>query len=255
MDAIKLVVRGDDLGMCHAVNDGIAAAWSDGILSQTTAMVPCPWFAEGATSALDLGIPTAVHMTLTAEWDHIRWRPVTGPTTVAGPDGTFWRTVPEVHLNVDPDDAVTEIVAQVECFRATGLEPTGLDPHMAAFVPASVASIVDHFALPFFHAGRDDEHIDSNTMLTTRRDKTAWLQNWLRELGPGTHLLITHPAVASPELEALTAPDADNRPWADLWRITDLEALTDPEVRDIVESRGIQLVAHTPDGGTTPRHA
>ena len=255
MDAIKLVVRGDDLGMCHAVNEGIAAAWTDGILSQTTAMVPCPWFTEGAAKAIAAGIPTAVHMTMTAEWDNIRWRPLTGPTTVAAPDGTFWRTVADVQAKVDPDDALAEIAAQVECFRATGLEPTGLDPHMAAFVPASVGPIAKRVGLPFFHAGRDSDYIDSNTMLTTRRDKTAWLQNWLRELGPGTHLLIAHPALASPELEALTSPDAENRNWADVWRITDLEALTDPDVRDIVASRGIELVAHAPDGGTTPRQA
>jgi hypothetical protein len=53
-DAIKLVVRVDDFGMCHAVNEGIRRAFSDGIATVASAMAPCPWFTEAVGQALGL---------------------------------------------------------------------------------------------------------------------------------------------------------------------------------------------------------
>lgn len=252
-DEIRLVVRGDDLGMAHAVNEGLVSAWRDGILTQVTAMVPCPWFHEGARLALTHGIPTAVHMTLTAEWDHLRWGPLTGPTSCAAADGTFHRTVQDVVAAVRPEDAIAEIDAQVEQFRATGLEPTGLDPHMAAVVKDSIQPLVERHGLPFFTgAGRDHKYADTVTMLTLQPDKTAWLQQWLTGLEPGTHMLVTHPGVDSPELAAITDPAAENYVWARPGRLSDLDALTDQGVRDVVAGRGIVLSQFTADGGTVP---
>ena len=45
MSEIRLVVQGDDLGMCRAVNEGIALAAIDGVLTQASVMAPTPWFA------------------------------------------------------------------------------------------------------------------------------------------------------------------------------------------------------------------
>ena len=49
MDAsgrVRLVVRGDDFGMCHAVNEGISRAFTEGIVTTSSMMAPCPWFGE-----------------------------------------------------------------------------------------------------------------------------------------------------------------------------------------------------------------
>ena len=40
MSEIQFVVQGDDLGMCHAVNEGIQFAFEQGIVTQVTAMAP-----------------------------------------------------------------------------------------------------------------------------------------------------------------------------------------------------------------------
>ncbi len=58
---IRLIVRGDDFGMCHAVNQGIAAAFGEGIVTTSSAMAPCPWFGEAVEIARDLRIPLGVH--------------------------------------------------------------------------------------------------------------------------------------------------------------------------------------------------
>ena len=83
---IELVVQGDDFGMCHAVNTGVAEAFTNGILSQASTMVACPWFDEAAALAAEHDIPLGVHLTLTCEWDYLRWPPLTGGPSLAGPD-------------------------------------------------------------------------------------------------------------------------------------------------------------------------
>ena len=82
-DRIRLIVQADDFGMCHAVNEGVVEAFLDGILTQATMMVPCPWFAEAADLAHRHGIPVGMHSTLTCEWDAMRWRPLTRGRSLA----------------------------------------------------------------------------------------------------------------------------------------------------------------------------
>jgi predicted glycoside hydrolase/deacetylase ChbG (UPF0249 family) len=247
---IRLAVRGDDLGMAHAVNEGIAAAWTSGILTQVTVMAPCPWFAEGARVARDLGMPTAVHTTLTAEWSNLRWGPLTGATSCARRDGTFHRTPEQVAERVHPDDAVAEIDAQVARVRDAGLTPMGLDPHMGVVVAGTAAVVAERHDLPFVHGGRRTGRVDTMAMLTNQADKRAWLLAWLVGLSEGTHLLVTHPGVDGDELAALTDPEAPNSMWAHSGRVSDLAVLTDPEVLDVVAGRSIELVAAFGDGTT-----
>jgi hypothetical protein len=64
---------------------------------------------------------------------------------------------------------------------------------------------------------------------------------YLAGLAPGVHLLVCHPAVASSELESLTGPDSVPYRWAAEYRLSDLDVLTDPEVRELIEDLGIAL--------------
>ncbi len=86
---IRLVVRGDDFGMCHAVNEGIRRAFTEGIVTTASTMAPCPWFGEAVKITKEIGIPLGAHQTLTCEWDYFRWRPLTGGPSLVGADGTF----------------------------------------------------------------------------------------------------------------------------------------------------------------------
>jgi hypothetical protein len=55
--------------------------------------------------------------------------------------------------------------------------------------------------------------------------------------------LVTHCAVAGPELAALTAPGTETYRWAEEYRVADQEIVTDPEIRKAIEERGIELVS------------
>lgn len=242
--AIHLVVRADDFGMCHAVNMGVRQAWEHGIVTTTTTMAACPWYEEAAAILRETGLPTGVHQTLTCEWDFFRWRPLTNGPSLAGPgpDGTFWRTSEEAEQHGDHEQVVTELLAQVARLRGSGIEPEFLDCHMRTTLPAAFDEVSRKAGVPFLYS--DAVALDGLEELTPRdeKDKKPWLLDWLGGLGPGLHMLVSHPGAGGAELSSLTSPGSGPFPWAEKWRVADLEVLTDPDVRQAVDKAGIELV-------------
>lgn len=239
----RLIVRADDFGMCHAVDEAIVHAFRHGIVTVTSTMAPCPWFPEAARLAVQESLPVGVHQTLTCEWDWYRWGPLTGGPTLTGPDGSLLRTVEEVTATVAHDDAVAELVAQVGRFTAAGLRPEYLDHHMGSALPKAYAEVEARTGVPFLWG--ETYHLDSFHELTPREadEKKQWLLDLLAGLGPGLHMVVCHPGVPGPELAGLTAPDSAPWPWAEHWRVADLAVVTDPDVRQAVEEAGIRLVS------------
>lgn len=131
-----VILHVDDLGMCHSGNEAFLHLFSRGLVSTGSVMVPCPWFREiaeagAADSTLDLG----VHLTLTSEWQHYRWGPISTRSPASGlidPDGYFWRDVEALRRHMVPEAAEVELRAQINRALAAGMRPTHIDAHMAA---------------------------------------------------------------------------------------------------------------------------
>ena len=240
---IRLVVRGDDFGMCHAVNEGIERAFTDGIVTTASTMAPCPWFGEAMKITKEIGIPLGAHQTLTCEWDYFRWRPLTDGSSLAGADGTFRRSVELASQHLTHAEAVRELVAQVDRFASAGVGLDYLDYHMGSALPAVYAEVSDLTGVPFLYSGAVRPELASVSELSPRDagGKKEWMLGYLRGLEPGAHLLVCHPAVASSELESLTGADSVPYRWAAEYRLSDLEVLLDPEVRDLIDDLGIAL--------------
>lgn len=244
MSGIQLVVQADDFGMCHAVNEGIVESFAEGIVTQSAVMVPCPWFEEAAALALEHGIPTGIHLTLTCEWDHLRWRPLTGGRSLVDEDGTMHRTVANAMARLDVDEAYVELGAQADRLQAGGLIPICCDPHMGMICPEAYARVCEDLGVPFLYAGVDPAvPFDSSEMLSYHeKDKKGWLLRYIEALTPGSHYLCTHPAQPGPELESMVRPEAENADWAERFRKSDLSVLIDPDVRAALEARDVALV-------------
>ena len=126
----------DDLAMCHGANRAFIELAGAGFVTCGSVMVPCPWFAEiaeaaAAEPALDLG----VHLTLTSEWRHYRWRPLSTTSRASGlidEDGYFWRDVAGLRAHLVPEAAEAELRAQLDRALAAGLRPSHIDAHMAS---------------------------------------------------------------------------------------------------------------------------
>src|SRR5690348_4980208 len=75
---VRIVVRGDDMGVAQSINEACVKAYRDGIVRSVEVIVPGAWFLDAARLAkgnpeLDVG----VHLCMTSEWDYCKWRPLT----------------------------------------------------------------------------------------------------------------------------------------------------------------------------------
>ena len=129
-----LLLHIDDAGMCPEANEATQNYIGKGFLHSAAVMMPCPnakamieW-AKGHP-AEDIGL----HLTLTSEWSHYRWGPVSDPSKVPGlidPDGKLWHEVPDVARHASAAEVETEIRAQIEKSIALGYRPSHIDTHM-----------------------------------------------------------------------------------------------------------------------------
>lgn len=151
-DRPTVVINIDDVGMCHGANAAFLDLARRGRCDSGSVMVPCPWFLEIAEiGAADASLRLGVHLTLTSEKKHYRWRPLTAPGPKAGltdGDGFLWRSVPELRRHAVPDAVEAELRAQIETFLKAGLKPSHLDGHMGAALSPEFVGI-------YLRLGRD----------------------------------------------------------------------------------------------------
>ncbi len=132
----RVVIHADDVGMCHGTNTAFVELSRLGTITAGSVMVPCPWFSEiAALSAEEPTLDVGVHLTLNAEQQHYRWRPISNATASSGlvdSDGFLWRTVADTRSKAHPDAVETEWRAQIDVALAAGIDVTHLDAHMGS---------------------------------------------------------------------------------------------------------------------------
>ena len=141
----RIVLHQDDVGMCHGANVAFSELSNLGSITSGSVMVPCPWFREAAEMAasnkkLDLG----VHLTLTAEKEFYRWRPLTSANKSSGlvdDDGYMWRDVSSVRRNANIEAVALELRAQIDFALASGFDVTHLDAHMGVTLAPEFCAI------------------------------------------------------------------------------------------------------------------
>src|SRR5271165_6868571 len=87
---IRLLVRADDMGVAQSVNEACIKSYKEGIVRSVEVIVPGPWFLDAVrllkeNPDLDVG----VHLTLTSEWERVKWRPLTNAPSLVDADGYF----------------------------------------------------------------------------------------------------------------------------------------------------------------------
>ena len=266
-----LMVHADDIGMSHSVNLATIEAFKQGLVTSGSVMVPCPWFPEIAAYArahpgLDLGL----HLTLTSEWQHYRWRPVAPAEKVRGlldEEGYMWRSERQAAAKATAAEVEAELRAQVERALAFDLKPTHLDTHMGtlytrrdffevytrigreygipvmvmrptpeleAYAKAAGLAVTGDMLRGVEAAGfvMLDRLVPGVPGRTFAERKRAY-HELLRGLGPGVTMLIVHLGMDDAELRAITGS------WEQ--RHADFLSFTDPETRALIRELGIRL--------------
>jgi hypothetical protein len=128
-----LIMHVDDAGMSYDSNLGAITALKEGVATSTSVMMPCPWVPAfitfiKANPETDAGL----HLTLTSEWEHYRWGPVSGTASLSLIDneGAFWPSVDDVVKYATVEDVKRELKSQLDKALKMGFSPTHLDSHM-----------------------------------------------------------------------------------------------------------------------------
>jgi hypothetical protein len=252
-DARAVIVNCDDLGLCHAANEGVYRALRQGAATSASLMVPCPW--ARAAAAEYRGEDVGVHLTLNAEYDTYRWAPITQAPSLLDGDGGFPRTVTDVWDHADLDEVRRECRAQLERAVLWGFDVTHLDSHMGTlqlrpeFFDIYLELALD-FGLPLRMAGASAQQIVGFPYRDLARDEGAvfpdhfvlvdgvgsrtTFERVLGGLRPGVTELYLHPAADTPELRSITAD------WAA--RVDDLHLAESDWLRERLEGAGAVLI-------------
>jgi predicted glycoside hydrolase/deacetylase ChbG (UPF0249 family) len=275
----KLIVNADDFGRTRGVSDGILRAQRDGLVTSTTAMMNLPGIAgdlqAAAREAPQLGL--GVHLNFTAGRPLL---PVEWVGSLVDERGHFLSQAAVLAdpTRINPDELRSELKSQVKTFQNV-LEraPDHLDAHHFVHVHphlfAVYLDLADELQLPIRIPFPRDEAAfkrmrPSPSLISglAQAKLEAWLrEDWqllseyslrtpdhfvasfhaeqitrdhllsiLDDLPEGVTELMTHPGLADDQLRAESSYS--------LQRETELEVLTDPQIRARVQQLGLEPV-------------
>ena len=147
MNPKYLIINCDDLGQSPAMNAAIQHLLEEGRVSSATIMAPAPGFEEAARWCVKRGVKNVgLHLTLTSEFDALRWTSLTGHPSLHDQEGYMYRTVREFELGADKTAVVRELEAQYEAVRKLGMSISHVDNHMGSlYGVATGRSFIPHW--------------------------------------------------------------------------------------------------------------
>jgi hopanoid biosynthesis associated protein HpnK len=141
----QLILTADDFGLDPAVNQAVETAHKSGVLSSASLMVAAPAAADAIDRARRLpDLRVGLHLVL------VDGRPLSPPAAVPaliGQDGHFVRNLVRAgfRFGFRPEmrrQLATEIRAQFEAFRATGLALDHVDTHKHMHLHPTIATMM-----------------------------------------------------------------------------------------------------------------
>lgn len=248
----ELLIRCDDIGMCHSVNMAVSELIKTGIPFSTSVMFACPWYKE-AVKILK-GHPQVTigaHLVLTSEWDNYKWGPVAGRTAVPSlvdSNGYFFPSVAAFNNN-NPSlkDIEIELRAQIDRALASGLAIRYLDFHMGTAVskPEYVPIVVKlakeyHLGISGFFG----EEFMKNMFSVPVNLKSDSLYKRLTDLtADHVNLLVCHIGLDNSELQAMF--NSFGLQEMSKNRNAELEALLSPMFMETVKKNNIELLTYS----------
>ena len=251
--ATPVILRCDDVGMCHTVNMAAVKAMSVGLPLSFSVMFACPWYQE----AVELlrqhpEVSVGVHLTLNAEWKHYRWGPVAGAMSVPSlvdSNGFFFGSR-DLFFSHNPSttEIEEELRAQIERARRSGLRIDYVDYHMGTAVSTpELRSVVEKLANEYhlgisryfgeadagaWYAAPPDQKLDSLVAVTRRiTPDTTWL-------------MVFHIGLDTQEMQALVDLNSFGLPEVSKHRNAELGALTAKEFQRVAKEAGLRFMTY-----------
>ena len=252
----RLIVRGDDMGYSHSGNLALIKSFKEGIQTSIEIIVPSPWFPEAVKMLKENpGSDIGIHLAITSEWDHVKWRPVSDCPSLRDADGYFYpmiqpnKNYPKraiLENNWKLADVEKEFRAQIEIALKKIPRISHLSSHMGCTTMTDeVKALTIKLAREYKILHPIDEHFARATYdgpRKTSEEKISSFINMLNKLEAGkTYLFVDHPGLDNEELRAIHhigyEDVATNRQG-----VTDV--LTNEKVKAAIKARGIQLIGY-----------
>jgi hypothetical protein len=248
----QLVVRCDDVGMCHSVNLAVCRLLETGVPFSSSVMFACPWYLEAvAILAQHPEVSVGVHLTLNSEWEHYKWGPVLGRSRLPSLVDANGYLLPsgEAFAARAPDlrEVEAELRAQIERALASGLHIDYLDAHMqTAYSTPELRALVEKLAHDY-GLGISTYFGEHSATLwdVAPESKLATLLRFIRESGPGLTLLVAHLGVDNEEMTGLVDTNYPQDPFrVGRHRQAELDALTSPAFRAAVAAARFEFLTY-----------
>ncbi len=250
-DKIPVLIRCDDIGMCHSVNMAAKQVLETGIPVSMSVMVPCPWFSEAAEMLKQFSnVSVGIHLTLNSEWKQYRWGPVSGvqavPTLVDS-SGNFFPSRSKLYGNNPKlSEIESELRAQILKAKNAGLKIDYLDYHMGAAVQTpETRAIVEKLAAEYklgISRYYDELGIEG-WYFAAPADKPDSMLLKLKTLQPGRiNLLVIHVGLEGPEMNAMEDLNPFGPKEMSKHRNAELNGLTAPAFQQLLHDPKYRLV-------------
>jgi len=255
--SIRLIIRGDDMGFAHAGNLGLIKSYKNGIEKSIEVLVPSPWFLEAVKMLKENpGVDVGIHLTLTSEWDNVKWRPLTDCKSLEDSDGYFYpmiwtnKNYPNKNLLAHQwkiDEIEKEWRAQIELALKEIPRISHVSAHMGCTdmdksVNALAKKLAKEYNINIEPKDFNVIGVSYNGAHTTSAEKIKSFIAMLDTLQPGkTYLFVDHPAITSPELQAIHHIGYENVA-EDRQGVVDV--FTSDEIKKVIQQKRIQLISY-----------
>lgn len=248
----NLVVRADDMASSHAANVACLASANHGITRSIEVMPPCPWFDEAVAMLRDLNpaCDVGVHLTLSSEWNQLRWGPITRAPSLTDSRHRFF---PTLWKNSDSpaldgtdwilQEVEDEFRAQIELCLNNIERTTHLSYHMGCcdLSPSLLSlchDLADEYSLipNLSKAGYQSLPLDPNL------DFASSLTETINPLVSGNWLLIEHPSLDTEEMRSICSRRGV-RTARERQGVTD--TIKSESLRNLIEAKGIRLLSYS----------
>ena len=263
---VKLIIRGDDMGMTHGSVVGFERSLNQGVMTCASMQPVAPWF-EAATQVARNNPQwcTGVHLTLIGEWIGCPWRPVLPwdkVSSLVDENGYLFRYPDQLWKNKPKlKEIEAEFRAQIELTLKMGVPVYYIDTHYISLSKDEgrfpglfelVQKVADDYDVPvsaFYNEKRVSSLVGKpgvsyiDDLPISERKKALF--EMLDKLTPGVWLWASHPGIKSPEQDALVHTSLVDRVTDGFGigahRAAATELLIDPEVKAKIKEKKIKL--------------
>ena len=260
--AQELVIRIDDMGALHSVNEACIDTYENGIAKSVEVLAVGSWFPEAVKMLKEHpGLDVGIHLAITSEWENVKWRPLTSCPSLVDENGYFFpmmgpnpaypgQSIMENMERFDIDEIEKEFRAQIELALKNIPQITHISGHMysTAFSPeviAVVQKLSEEYSLPSIDRAEAFKqynfgYIGYEGPKATSEEKIESFIKALDKMEKGKrYMFVDHPAYNDSEMQTVMHIGYEDVA-VDRQGVTDL--LKSPVVLKAIQERGIKLI-------------